>query len=153
MLFSPAPQAPGATGQPAPKVELPATFPIVVGAADGRQQIIRLVDMGRPDGVHLEGTATEASVSFSTRQDDAFVGARISLLFSYSGAVGRDDGELSIYLNNELVGSVALGKNSGARARAEFPFNPALLTTDNRLTFKSALKCQGATTFPAARDS
>ncbi len=130
----------------------PAAYPILVGAADGRQQIIRLVDMGRPDGVHLEGTATEASVSFSTRQDDAFVGARISLLFSYSGAVGRDDGELSIYLNNELVGSVALGKNRGARSRAEFSFNPALLTTDNRLTFKFALKGQGANACRVARD-
>ena len=130
----------------------PAAYPTFVGAADGRQQIIRLVDMGRPDGMHLEGTATEASVSFSTRQDDAFVGARISLMFSYSGAVGRDDGELSIYLNNELVGSVAIGKNQGARSRAEFSFNPALLTTDNRLTFKFALKGQGANACRVARD-
>ena len=51
--------------------------------------------MGRPEGLHLEGTSAEASVAFSTRQDDAVVGLRISLVFSYR-RVGRDDGELDL---------------------------------------------------------
>ena len=130
----------------------PLVYPTFTGGVDGRQQIIRLLDMGRPEGLHLEGTSAEASVAFSTRQDDAFVGSRISLVFSYSGAVGRDDGELSIYLNNEPIGSVALGKSRGARSRAEFTFSPALLTNDNRLMFKFALKGQGANACKLARD-
>jgi Bacterial cellulose synthase subunit len=131
---------------------LPAPYPILIGAVDARQQMIRLADMGRPDGVRLEGTSTEGSVSFSTRQDDAFIASRISLVFSYSAAVGRDDGELSIYLNNEFLGSAALGKKIGAKSHAEFSFNPAFLTTDNRLTIKFALKGQGANACRVARD-
>ena len=38
---------------------------------------------------HRNGTGT--GVTFSARQDDAFVSSRISLLFSYSNAVARDD--------------------------------------------------------------
>ena len=130
----------------------PVAYPTFTGGADSQPQIIRLLDMGRPDGVHLEGTSSEVSVPFSTRQDDAFVGSRISLMFSYSGAVGRDDGELSVYLNNEPIGSVQLGRARGAKSRAEFTFSPALLTTDNRLMFKFALKGQGANACKIARD-
>jgi cellulose synthase (UDP-forming) len=152
----PSPPQPAArAGVPpvAPTVQpSPVAYPTFAGAADSRPQIIRLLDMGRPDGVHLEGTSSEVSVPFSTRQDDAFVGSRISLMFSYSGAVGRDDGELSVYLNNELIGSVQLGRTRGAKSRAEFTFSPALLTTDNRLMFKFALKGQGANACKIARD-
>jgi cellulose synthase operon protein B len=130
----------------------PVAYPTFTGGTDSQPQIIRLLDMGRPDGVHLEGTSSEVSVPFSTRQDDAFVGSRISLMFSYSGAVGRDDGELSVYLNNEPIGSVQLGRARGAKSRAEFTFSPALLTTDNRLMFKFALKGQGANACKIARD-
>jgi Bacterial cellulose synthase subunit len=128
------------------------TYPTFTGTADSQSQIIRILDMGRLDGVHLEGTWSEVSIPFTTRQDDAFVGSRISLMFSYSGAVARDDGELSIYLNNEPIGSVLLGKNRSGKSRAEFTFSPALLTADNRLTFKFALKGQGANACKIARD-
>jgi cellulose synthase operon protein B len=131
---------------------LPAPYPILIGAAETGQQMIRLADMGRPDGVRLEGTSTEGSVSFSTRQDDTFISARISLVLNYSAAVGRDDGELSVYLNNEFLGSSELGKKVGAKLHLEFSFNPAFLTTENRLTIKFALKGQGASACRVARD-
>jgi hypothetical protein len=131
---------------------LPAPYPILIGAADTGQQMIRLADMGRSDGVRLEGTSTEGSVLFSTRQDDTFTAARISLALSYSAAVGRDGGELSIYLNNEFLGSSAIGKNTGVKSHAEFSFNPAFLTTNNRLTIKFAVKGQGANACRVARD-
>ena len=130
---------------------LPA-YPIYASTADARSQLIRLGDMGRPDGIHLEGAAAEAGVTFSARQDDAFVSARISLMFSYSNAVARDDGELVVYLNNEPIGSVALGKARGAKSRAEFTFSPALLATDNRLHFRFALKGSGANACKLVRD-
>jgi cellulose synthase (UDP-forming) len=153
---APAPPQPAARADlptaPPPVQPSPVAYPTFAGGTDSRPQIIRLLDMGRPDGVHLEGTSSEVSVPFSTRQDDAFVGSRISLMFSYSGAVGRDDGELSVYLNNELIGSVQVGRSRGAKSRAEFTFSPALLTTDNRLMFKFALKGQGANACKIARD-
>jgi cellulose synthase (UDP-forming) len=121
-------------------------------AADARSQLIRLTDMGRPDGIHLEGATAQAGVTFSARQDDAFVSARISLMFSYSNAVARDDGELLVYLNNEPIGSVALGKARGPRSRAEFTFSPALLATDNRLHFRFSLKGSGANACKLVRD-
>ena len=92
-----------------------AVIPIGREAEKPLVELIRLLDMGRPDGVHLEGTSSEVSVPFSTRQDDAFVGSRISLMFSYSGAVARDDGELSVYLNNEPIGSVPIGRSWSVR--------------------------------------
>ena len=131
---------------------LPAPYPILIGAAETGQQMIRLADMGRPDGVRLEGTSTEGSVSFSTRQDDTFTSARISLVLNYSAAVGRDDGQLSVYLNNEFLGSSELGKKVGAKLHLEFSFNPAFLTTENRLTIKFALKGQGTSACRVARD-
>ena len=123
-----------------------------VNSADSRGQIIRLRDMGRVQGLHLEGTVGEASVSFTARQDDAFVGSRVSLVFSYSPAVARDEGELSVLLNNEPVGTVAIGKSKGPKSRAEFTFSPALLATDNRLQFRFALKGQGTNSCKIARD-
>lgn len=120
-----------------------ATYPMFTGTADGRSQLIRLSDL-RSRALHLEGAAAEAGIVFTTRQDDAFVAARISLVFSYSNAVARDDGVLQVFLNNEPIGSVSLGKASGPKARAEFTFTPALLSTDNRLSFRFTLKGQGA---------
>ena len=146
------PAQPPVPNSATPAAPPPVRYPSFAGHADTRQQVIRLGDMGRPDGVHLEGTLGEAAVSFSTRQDDAFVNSRISLIFSYSGAVGRDDGDLSVYLNGELLGTVALGKARGPKSRAEFTFSPALLTTDNRLQFRFAIKGQGANACKVARD-
>lgn len=120
-----------------------ANYPMFTGTADGRSQLIRLSDL-RSKALHLEGAAAETGIVFTTRQDDAFVAARISLVFSYSNAVARDDGVLQVFLNNEPIGSVTLGKASGPKARAEFTFTPALLSTDNRLSFRFALKGQGA---------
>lgn len=152
-----APAAPPAAGRP----DVPAvpssqpsfpTYPMYGAVTEGRSQLIRLTEMGRPDGIHLEGAAAEAGVTFSTRQDDAFVSSRISLMFSYSNAVARDDGELQVFLNNEPIGAVALGKARGPKSRAEFTFSPALLATDNRLHFRFALKGSGANACKLVRD-
>ena len=101
-------------------------YPMFTGTADGRSQLIRLRDL-RSKALHLEGASAETGIAFTTRQDDAFVAARISLVFSYSNAVARDDGVLQVFLNNEPIGSVTLGKAVGPKARAEFSFTPALL--------------------------
>lgn len=148
------PPAPGRPDVPAPPSIQPSfpNYPMFSGAADGRSQLIRLTDMGRPGGIHLEGAAAEAGVTFSARQDEAFVSSRISLAFSYSNAVAREDGELLVFLNNEPVGSVTLGKARGPKSRAEFTFSPALLATDNRLHFRFALKGSGANACKLPRD-
>lgn len=137
---------------PIPTPSQSPAYPMFVSAADSRSQLIRLRDMGQPDGLHMEGTVAEMSVPFTARQDDAFIGSRISLSFSYSTAVARDDAELSVFLNNEPIGSIALGKARGPKSRAEFTFSPALLATDNRLSFRFALKGQGANGCRIARD-
>ncbi len=126
-------------------------YPMFTGTAEGRSQLIRLRDL-RSKALHLEGASAETGIGFTTRQDDAFVAARISLVFSYSNAVARDDGVLQIFLNNEPIGSVALGKAAGPKARAEFTFTPALLSTDNRLQFRFTLKGQGARACMLDRD-
>ncbi len=128
-----------------------AAYPMFTGVAEGRSQLIRLRDL-RSKALHLEGAVAEVGISFTTRQDDAFVAARMSLVFSYSNAVARDDGELQVFLNNEPIGSVALGKARGPKSRAEFTFTPALLSTDNRLQFRFALKGQGAKACTLDRD-
>ena len=151
VVTPPAPGRPDVPATPSIPPSFP-TYPMFSGIADGRSQLIRLTDMGRPDGIHLEGAAAEAGVTFSARQDEAFVSSRISLAFSYSNAVARDDGELLVFLNNEPVGSVALGKARGPKSRAEFTFSPALLATDNRLHFRFALKGSGANACKLARD-
>lgn len=137
----PGPNRPDILPTPSP---LPmANYPMFTGTAEGRSQLIRLNDL-RSKALHLEGASVESGISFTTRQDDAFIAARISLVFSYSNAVARDDGVLQVFLNNEPIGSVALGKAAGPKARAEFTFTPALLSTDNRLHFRFTLKGQGA---------
>jgi cellulose synthase (UDP-forming) len=128
-----------------------ANYPMFTGTADGRSQLIRLSDL-RSRALHLEGATAETGIVFTTRQDDAFLAARISLIFSYSNAVAREDGVLQVFLNNEPIGSVALGKASGPKARAEFTFTPALLSTDNRLHFRFTLKGQGAKACTLDRD-
>jgi len=128
-----------------------ASYPMFTGTADGRSQLIRLRDL-RSKALHLEGATAETGIVFTTRQDDAFIAARISLVFSYSNAVARDDGVLQVFLNNEPIGSVTLGKASGPKARAEFTFTPALLSTDNRLHFRFTLKGQGAKACTLDRD-
>ena len=128
-----------------------ANYPMFTGTAEGRSQLIRLRDL-RSKALHLEGASSETGIAFTTRQDDAFIAARISLVFSYSNAVARDDGVLQVFLNNEPIGSVTLGKASGPKARADFTFTPALLSTDNRLQFRFALKGQGAKACTLDRD-
>lgn len=143
------PNRPDISPSPSP---LPmGNYPMFTGTADGRSQLIRLRDL-RSKALHLEGASAETGIAFTTRQDDAFVAARISLVFSYSNAVARDDGVLQVFLNNEPIGSVTLGKAVGPKARAEFTFTPALLSTDNRLQFRFTLKGQGAKACTLDRD-
>ena len=149
--------SPALTGRPDvvpfPSTQMPSvSYPMFSGADEGRTQLIRLRDMGRRDGLHLEGTVAEAGVTFTSRQDDAFVSSRLSLSFSYSAAVARDDAELAVHLNGELIGAVAFGKTAGLKARAEFTFNPALLTTENRLSFRFAMKGAGNNACKLLRD-
>ncbi len=147
---------PGAlpAGLPGPTAN-PASSPYAMsGAGQSRQYAIQLRDLGLREGVRLEGVAAEAGVPFSARQDDVFVGARLSVIFSFSPAVGREEGELTVLINNEPLGMAPLRRDKvGTKVRAEFAVNPALLTIDNRLQFKLTVKGrQAAETCKEARD-
>ncbi len=120
--------------------------------SSARQQIVRLSDLGHPDGLLLRGPIGESGVAFTVRQDDAFIAARINVAVSVSPAIAREEGELVIFLNDERVAAMPIGRSKGARARADFTLNPALLASDNRLRFSYVGKSRAADACKAPRD-
>ena len=116
-------------------------YNLVAATSETHQQVVKLRNISRRSGIRLEGTLDEASAAFSVRQDDVLVGSRVSLIFSYSPAVAREDSELTVYINNEPIGTLPLPKGRNeAKTRAEFTFSPALLGVDNRIQFKLMVK-------------
>ncbi len=162
LVPAPAPAPAGQATRPAPTVA-PASTPgviavappavsaaksptitgynLVAASSETYQQVIKLRNISRRNGIRLEGTLDEASAAFSVRQDDVLVGSRVSLIFSYSPAVAREDTELTVYVNNEPIGTLPLPKGRNeAKTRAEFTFSPALLSVDNRIQFRLMVK-------------
>lgn len=128
---------------PSPPREAAATGTPVDPSAT-RQQVVRLSDLGRPDGLELKGPLWQAGLRFTVRRDDAVVAARLNLAISTSPAVARQEGELAIYLNDERIASLPIGRAKGARPRSDVVLNPVLLRTENRLRFALNVKGRAA---------
>ncbi len=140
---------------PAPQVQTGAggersTF--AVDPASTRQQIVRLPDVGRPDGILLQGSLWSAGLVFTVRRDDAIVASRLNLVISHSASVAREEGELSVFLNEERVATLPLGRSKGARPRADISLAPGLLRTDNRLRFAYSARGKTADACKVAAD-
>lgn len=105
-------------------------------AADlpGRQLNLSFARMGARGGVNLRGTEGESTLEFSLRRDEVVEGADLRLDYTFSPALLADLSHLKVYLNGELMQTVALGKDAlGKPQHLRIPIDPRYFADYNKL--------------------
>ena len=124
--------APGTPGAPG---EAPGGAP---GAPTGstRTQTLTLKDLGAASPIRLIGVQGEGSLPFSVRRDEVVTGGKMDLTFAYSPALIPELSHLTVLINGEVVGNIALPKETASGATATLQINPVLFQEDNRVLFR-----------------
>lgn len=100
----------------------------------GRQIDLSFARMGASGGVNLRGTEGERTLDFSLRQDEVVESADLRLDYTFSPALLADLSHLKIYLNEELIQTVALPKeNLGKPQHLRIPIDPRFFADYNKL--------------------
>jgi len=137
------PQMPGPAGgtaeiQPTPSTPGTPSAPGTPGAPTGttRTQTLTLKDLGAASPIRLIGVQGEGSLPFSVRRDEVVTGGKMDLTFAYSPALIPELSHLTVLINGEVVGNIALPKEQSSGATATLQINPVLFQEDNRVLFR-----------------
>ncbi|MBR0682411.1 cellulose biosynthesis cyclic di-GMP-binding regulatory protein BcsB, partial [Roseomonas eburnea] len=117
---------PGATPSPA---AAPAP------AATGRRVVRSLRQLGLTGPMQLRGVSPLQGVQFGIRADEVVTEARLVISGAASPALVPELSQLTVTLNDQLLGVVQPDPRRPAFGPLEFPISPAFFTEMNRLNF------------------
>ncbi|HTZ35082.1 MAG TPA: cellulose biosynthesis cyclic di-GMP-binding regulatory protein BcsB, partial [Stellaceae bacterium] len=138
-------------GTMAPRSVTPSTNPTLPGPAGApagtaagraapsgsvRTQVLTLKDIGANSPIRLIGVQGEGSLPFTVRRDEIVTGGKMDLTFAYSPALIPELSHLTVLINGEVVGNIALPKDKSSGQTATLPINPVLFQEDNRVLFR-----------------
>ncbi|WP_051330032.1 UDP-forming cellulose synthase catalytic subunit [Niveispirillum irakense] len=122
--------APPARGQESSVTGTPAIAPSITT----RYQTLQLGTLAGGEGaLTMRGVLDRRSIAFSIRRDEVATAAALTLRLGNSPSLMKNISHLKVSLNDELLGSVALGPDTADGHVLELPINPLLLQADNRL--------------------
>ncbi|KAA9000696.1 cellulose biosynthesis cyclic di-GMP-binding regulatory protein BcsB [Affinibrenneria salicis] len=131
LLLSLAPLSPAGRAATAP------TSPPIAAAscAPERENLLSFGKIAPPPGnVHLQGNRPDGQIEFGVRSDEMVTGALLRLNYRASPALLPVQSHLQVYLNDELVGIVALDPTPAGSARqAQLTLDPRAIGDFNRL--------------------
>lgn len=105
-----------------------------LAALPGRQIDLSFARMGATGGINLRGTEGETTLNFSLRGDEVVESADLRLDYTFSPALLADLSHLKVYLNDELVQTLALPKeNLGKPQHIRIPIDPRYFADYNKL--------------------
>lgn len=151
---APPPPAPAAEPAPAPEPPMltlppPAALTLDPGAAlaapaapapaaapaSGRRVVRTLRQLGITGPMQLRGVSPLQGVQFGLRADEVVTDARLVVSGAASPALVPELSQLTVTLNDQLVGVVQPDQRRPAFGPLEFPISPAFFTEINRLNF------------------
>lgn len=137
-----------ATFAPSAKAQAPAaptaettvaSAPAAPASSGGvRQVVYTLKDMGVAQPLRLRGTDGQAGIPFDLRTDEVAVAATLTINFAYSPVMLPDLSQLTVAINDEVIGSVVLPRETANNLTVQMPVNPALFLPKNRLNLRFA---------------
>ena len=105
-----------------------------LAALPGRQIDLSFARMGGTGGINLRGTEGETTLNFSLRGDEVVESADLRLDYTFSPALLADLSHLKVYLNDELLQTLALPKeNLGKPQHIRIPIDPRYFADYNKL--------------------
>lgn len=115
-----------------------ASPPVTTGNAlanlPSRQIDLSFARMGATGGINLRGTEGERTLNFSLRRDEIVESADLRLDYTFSPALLADLSHLKVYLNDELMQTLALPKDSlGKPQHIRIPIDPRFFADYNKL--------------------
>lgn len=110
---------------------------VIVPVEGARTSTYTLKQLGVNEPMNLRGIEGSDSVNFDVRADQVVTAARLTLEYSYSPAMLSDLSNINVLINDEVVASLALPKETAGTQQKQVVEIPAQLITDfNRLTLQ-----------------
>ncbi len=120
-----------------PLAASPETVTPETGSAPApvRDRQIAFPQLAPPPGAFvLRGIAPEGQIEFGVRSDEVVTQATLNLQFTPSPSLIPVESQLKVYLNDQLMGVVAIGADQlGKPNQAQLPIDPRYITDFNRL--------------------
>ena len=119
-------------------VEPPVAAPeAVIAPIEGRTASSTLKQLGMNYVMNLRGIEGSDSVNFDIRANEVVTSARLTLEYSYSPALLPDLSNINVLVNDEVVASLALPKETaGVLQKQVIEIPPHLITEFNRLSLQ-----------------
>ena len=135
------PPLPGDTGQPTPSGQSPAsTQPFVptpgAPAAQTRQLVLTLHQLGALGPLTLRGTSELQGVQFGIRADEVVTGALLHLSGAMSPALIPEFSNVTVTLNEQYVGTIPVNRDQPRFENFDLPISPVFFQDNNRLNFR-----------------
>ena len=133
MLTLPPPAA--LTFDPGAALAAPAAPAPAAAPASGRRVVRTLRQLGITGPMQLRGVSPLQGVQFGIRADEVVTEARLVISGAASPALVPELSQLTVTLNDQLLGVVQPDPRRPAFGPLEFPISPAFFTEMNRLNF------------------
>lgn len=112
----------------------PAKASVRLSELPGRQVDLSFARMGVTGGINLRGTEGEKTLDFSLRSDEVVESADLRLDYTFSPALLAELSHLKVYLNEELMQTLALPKEAlGKPQHIRIPIDPRYFADYNKL--------------------
>lgn len=110
--------------------------PVPVPAADAvRESRISFADLAG-GALALQGVQSSAQINLGTRGDEAVVGARLHLRFTYSPSMLPELSHLRVSINGQVVAALSLPKaDAGREVERELPLDAVYFSDYNEIRF------------------
>lgn len=111
-----------------------------------RDAKLLFADVAPPPGTFaLQGTRPEGLIEFGVRSDEVVSQAMLDLEFTPSPTLLPLESQVKVYLNDELMGVVAIAKEQmGKSNRIQMPIDPRYITDFNRIRLEFLGRYQGS---------
>lgn len=118
--------------------------------ADGvNTHTLSLQELGVQRPIRLRGVQGEISIPLSVRDDEIVTRARMKLRFSHSPSLLFDISHLNVLVNNELVATMPLSKETAAGSTAQFDIDPRLFLEYNQIILQLIASYTGSCQDPS----
>ncbi|MCG8707079.1 cellulose biosynthesis cyclic di-GMP-binding regulatory protein BcsB [Brenneria sp. 4F2] len=124
-----------------PAVSLPSFAPAAQNGDETQRlsQIddytISIADMGQRDGLVLSGGQTQSGIRFTLPHGQVVTQAKLYLSFSATPSLAKEGNQLSLMLNGQPLGDIALADASSTANTYELDIPAAMVVSDNNLSF------------------
>ncbi|WP_128080100.1 UDP-forming cellulose synthase catalytic subunit [Roseicella frigidaeris] len=124
--------------QPLAQPLAPAAEPPAAAPDPSRRVTLRLGQLGLRGPMQLRGLSDLQGLLFGLRAEEVVSEARLVVIGGASPALLPGQSEVSITLNEQVVGSIRPNPAQASFGPLEFPINPVFFTDSNRLNFRFA---------------